>query len=574
MKSKQKMHGFTKMSTPHTYVIIFCVVVFAWLLTFIVPAGKFSTKDVEYKDANGETATRTVLEQSTFRYDYALDKEFVFDKLEDLSKDSEELGKLDLSEEDLQPILKSGEKELTQEALDEISLTDDTLYKLYGDKIYDKSEKLHKTAKIWGTDDFGGFGFLNFVFEGLVSGDKYGSAVGIVALILVVGGAFGIIMRTGAIDAGIYAFISKTKGLEKLAIPLLFFAFSFGGATFGMAEEVIPFSMIMVPFVIALGYDSIVAVTVTYVASQVGNATSWMSPFSVAVAQGIAGIPVLSGATFRLIMWVVVTGLSAAYLMIYAERIRKNPMKSEVYESDDYFRNHIQKTADEGKPFVFGHKLILVEMLIVLVWIVWGVTQKGYYIPEIASQFFVMGLAAGVTAVLTKLDMGWNDIASSFQSGAADLAGTAVVVGMAKGILLVLGGSDAGTASALNTILHSIGNLLTGVPAMVGAWAMYIFQSLFNLVVTSNSGQAALTMPIMAPLSDLLGVHRQIAVLAYQLGAGFVDAFTPVSASLIGVLGVARIEWAKWAKFQIKMQGFFFVLGTIFIMIAIAIGLN
>ena len=110
--------------------------------------------------------------------------------------------------------------------------------------------------------------------------------------------------------------------------------------------------------------------------------------------------------------------------------------------------------------------------------------------------------------------------------------------------------------------------------AIIGAWAMYIFQSLFNLVVTSNSGQAALTMPIMAPLADLVGVSRQIAVLAYQLGAGFVDAFTPVSASLIGVLGVARIEWAKWAKFQIKMQGFFFILGTIFIVIAVAIGLQ
>lgn len=449
------------------------------------------------------------------------------------------------------------------------------LYDQYGESIYDTSKKLHKTAKIWGTDDFGGFGFLNFVFEGLVSGDKYGSAVGIVALILVVGGAFGIIMRTGAIDAGIYAFISKTKGLERLALPLLFFAFSFGGATFGMAEEVIPFSMVMVPFVIALGYDSIVAVTVTYVASQVGNATSWMSPFSVAVAQGIAGIPVLSGATFRLIMWIVVTALSAGYLMIYGEKVRKNPESSVTYKSDEYFRSHLKKTTDERKAFTLGHKLILVEMLAVLVWIVWGVTQKGYYIPEIASQFFVMGLAAGIIAVIFKLDdMKVNDIASSFQSGAADLAGTAVVVGMAKGILLVLGGSDASVPSALNTILHSIGSLLSGVPAVIGAWAMYIFQSLFNLVVTSNSGQAALTMPIMAPLADLVGVSRQVAVLAYQLGSGFMDAFTPVSASLIGVLGVARIEWAKWAKFQIKMQGFFFVLGTIFIMIAIAIGLQ
>lgn len=574
MKNKKK-RDLTKMRTPHTYVIIFMVVIAAWLLTFIVPAGKFSTTEVEYKDANGEVATRTVLEQDTFRYDYPLDKEFVFDKLETLAQDQKELDALDVNKEDVQGVLKEGESNLSQETLDGINLTDDTLYKLYGDKIYDKSEKLHKTAKIWGTDDFNGFGFLNFIFEGLVSGDKYGSAVGIVALILVVGGAFGIIMRTGAIDAGIFAFISKTRGLERLAIPLLFFAFSFGGATFGMAEEVIPFSMVMVPFVIALGYDSIVAVTVTYVASQVGNAASWMSPFSVAVAQGIAGIPVLSGATFRLVMWFVITALSALYLSIYAERIRKNPMKSEVYESDAHFRDQIQKTTDEKKPFLLGHKLILIEMLAVLIWIIWGVTQEGYYIPEIASQFFVMGLVAGVIAVLFKLDgMGWNDIAKSFQGGAADLAGTAIVVGMAKGILLVLGGSDANMPSALNTMLHSVGGLLSGVPAMVGAWAMYIFQSLFNLVVTSNSGQAALTMPIMAPLADLVGVSRQVAVLAYQLGAGFVDAFTPVSASLIGVLGVAHIEWAKWAKFQIKMQGFFFVLGTIFIIAAIAVGLQ
>ena len=575
VSSGKSKRDLTKMTTPHTYVIIFGVVILAWLLTFIVPAGKFSTQDIEYQDANGETSTRTVLRQDSFRYAYALDRSYVFDQLEKLQNDPTEREKLKVPEKGLEEVISEGEKKLTQEKLDEISLTDDVLYDQFGERIYDTSKKLHKTARVWGTDDFGGFGFLNFVFEGLVSGDKYGSAVGIAALILVVGGAFGIIMRTGAIDAGIYAFISKTRGLESLALPLLFFAFSFGGATFGMAEEVIPFSMVMVPFVIALGYDSIVAVTVTYVASQVGNATSWMSPFSVAVAQGIAGIPVLSGATFRLIMWVVITALSAGYLMIYGEKIRKNPESSLTYKSDDYFRSHLKKTTDEKKAFMLGHKLILLEMLIVLVWIVWGVTQEGYYIPEIASQFFVMGLVSGIIAVIFKLDgMRINDIASSFQSGAADLAGTAIVVGMAKGILLVLGGSDASVPSALNTILHGIGTALAGVPAAIGAWAMYIFQSLFNLVVTSNSGQAALTMPIMAPLADLVGVSRQVAVLVYQLGAGFMDAFTPVSASLIGVLGVARIEWAKWARFQIKMQGFFFVLGTIFIMIAIAIGLQ
>lgn len=566
---------FTKMKTPHTYAIIFAVVLVCWLLTFLIPAGKFSTHTVEYEDSNGSLKTKTVLMADTFRYSYNLNPETVRADLEDLRREPALMEDLEVDPDGLDALLAGDTSSITQADLDEIGLSDDELYEQYGESIYDTSKKLHKTAKIWGTEDFGGFGFLNYVFEGLVTGDRSGSAVGICALILVVGGSFGIIMKTGAVDAGIYAFIKSAKGLERLALPALFVLFSLGGATFGMAEECIPFAMIMVPFVIALGYDSIVAVTVTYVASQVGNAASWMSPFSVAVAQGIAGIPVLSGAGFRLVMWVVITLASAAYMMVYAERIRKNPQSSVVYEGDAFFRRRMDEVTEEEREFTIGHKLILLEMLAVLIWIVWGVTQEGYYIPEIASQFFVMGFAAGVTAIIFRLNgMTINGMASAFQGGVADLAGTAVVVGMAKGILLVLGGSDANTVSTLNTILHAIGNALNGVPAFIGAVFMYIFQSCFNLVVTSNSGQAALTMPIMAPLADLVGVSRQVAVLAFQLGAGFVDAFTPVSASLIGVLGVARIDWGKWAKFQIKMQAFFFVLGTIAIAVAVAMNLQ
>lgn len=573
-KSTSK-RDFTKMKTPHTYAIIFGVVFFCWILTFIVPAGKFSTHSIEYTDSNGTVKSRTVLMSETFRYSYNLDTDAVEAHLTEMSQDTALLESLGVSSEALEAFLATDSAEWDQAQLDELGLTDDVLYEQYGESIYDTSKKLHKTAKIWGTDDYDGFGFLNYIFEGLVTGDRYGSAVGICALILVVGGAFGVIMKTGAIDAGIYAFITKAKGLERLALPVLFVLFSLGGATFGMAEECIPFAMIMVPFVIALGYDSIVAVTVTYVASQVGNAASWMSPFSVAVAQGIAGIPVLSGATFRLIMWVVITLLAAVYMMFYAERVRKNPTASVAYETDAHFRNRMDTSENAEREFNLGHKLILLEMLAVLIWIIWGVTQKGYYIAEIASQFFVMGFVAGVIAIIFRLNgMTVNGMASAFQEGVADLAGTAVVVGMAKGILLVLGGSDANAYSTLNTVLYAIGNLLEGIPSFIAAVFMYIFQSLFNLVVTSNSGQAALTMPIMAPLADLVGVSRQISVLAFQLGSGFVDAFTPVSASLIGVLGVARLDWGKWAKYQIKMQGFFFVLGTIAIAIAVAIGLQ
>ena len=567
--------NITKMKTPHTYAIIFGVVIFAWILTFLIPAGRFSTHDITYTDNNGTEKTRTVLQQDSFRYYYHYNMGAVQKDLTAIANNPEKLDEMGVDKGDLDDLLKTNSAEWTDEDLSDAGITDAALYKEFGMGIYDQSAPLHKTARIWGTEDTGGFGVLNYVFEGLVTGDRTGTAVGIVALILVVGGSFGIIMRTGAVDAGIYAFINTSKGLERAALPLLFFVFSLGGATFGMAEECIPFAMVMVPFVIALGYDSIVAVTVTFVASQVGNAVSWMSPFSVAIAQGIAGIPVLSGTSFRLPMWFIVTALSAAYMMIYAEKIRKHPESSVVYESDKFFRDRMNETTEEEKEFKLGHKLILLEMLAVLVWIVWGVTQEGYYIPEIASQFFVMGFVAGVTAIIFKLNgMTINEMAASFQSGVKDLAGTAVVVGMAKGILLVLGGSDATEPSALNTILHYIGESVHGIPAFFGAEIMYVFQSCFNLAVTSNSGQAALTMPIMAPLSDVLGIHRQIAVLAYQMGAGFVDAFTPVSAALIGVLGVAHIDWATWAKFQIKMQGFFFLMGTIILFIACMIGLQ
>ena len=567
--------NITKMKTPHTYAIIFGVVIFAWILTFLIPAGRFSTHDITYKDNNGTEKTRTVLQQDSFRYYYHYNMGAVQKDLTSIANNPDKLDEMGIDKSDLDDLLKTNSAEWTDEDLSDAGITDAALYKEFGMGIYNQSAPLHKTARLWGTEDTGGFGVLNYVFEGLVTGDRTGTAVGIVALILVVGGSFGIIMRTGAVDAGIYAFINTSKGLERAALPLLFFVFSLGGATFGLAEECIPFAMVMVPFVIALGYDSIVAVTVTFVASQVGNAVSWMSPFSVAIAQGIAGIPVLSGTSFRLPMWFIVTALSAAYMMIYAEKIRKHPESSVVYESDKFFRDRMNETTEEEKEFKLGHKLILLEMLAVLVWIVWGVTQEGYYIPEIASQFFVMGFVAGVTAIIFKLNgMTINEMAASFQSGVKDLAGTAVVVGMAKGILLVLGGSDATEPSALNTILHYIGESVHGIPAFFGAEIMYLFQSCFNLAVTSNSGQAALTMPIMAPLSDVLGIHRQIAVLAYQMGAGFVDAFTPVSAALIGVLGVAHIDWATWAKFQIKMQGFFFLMGTIILFIACMIGLQ
>ncbi|HLQ39765.1 MAG TPA: hypothetical protein VK118_02230, partial [Tetragenococcus sp.] len=442
---------------PHTYALIFFIVLICWLLTFIIPAGKFSTKEVSYQTGSGETETRSVLQQDSFRYMHPLKQEALRPELEKLSGQTKKMNQLEIKQPALDELL-TKDQTITYGQLEEIGLSEDELYDLYGNSVFDTSKKLKKTAKVWGTQDHFGFGVLNYLFEGLVTGDRFGSAIGIVAMLLVVGGAFGIIMKTGAIDAGIYAFIRHAKGAEKLALPLIFIAFSLMGATFGASEEVIPFTAIIVPFAIALGYDSIVAVTISYVASQIGNATSWMSPFSIAVAQGIAGIPALSGAGFRIVMWVIVTALSCIYTLRYAAKVKADPSRSLTYQTDEHFRSEFENDEETEVPFTLGHKLILLELLAGLIWIIYGVMAQGFSIPEMASQFFVIGLFAGVIAVVLKVnDLEINDIAIAFQNGVADLAPTAAVVGMAKGILLVLGGADANVFSAMNTILHSVG---------------------------------------------------------------------------------------------------------------------
>ena len=409
----------------------------------------------------------------------------------------------------------------------------------------------------------GGVGLFNYLFEGLVSGDKWGSAVGIIAFILVIGGAFGIVLRTGAVESGIMNMIRKTNGKEKLLIPVLFFLFSLGGAVFGMGEEALPFLMILVPIVIAMGYDGVTAVLITYVATQIGFGTSWMNPFSVAIAQGIAGVPVFSGATFRIVIWVLFTGIGAVMTMLYANRIRKNPTHSVSYESDAYFREDMENKNDGSsiQAFGTGHILVLLTIAAGMVWVVWGVMQNGYYIPEIASQFFVMGLVSGVIGVIFKLNgMKLNDIASSFKQGAADFVGAAIVVGMAQGIMLVLGGSSATEPTVLNTILNGISGAFVGLSGTLAAVLMYVFQSIFNFFVVSGSGQAALTMPIMAPLADLLDVSRQTSVLAFQLGDALTNLIVPTSGCLMGSLAIARIDWSKWIKFMWKFLGVLMIM--------------
>lgn len=312
-------------------------------------------------------------------------------------------------------------------------------------------------------------GLMNFPFEGLTSGSKYGTAVGIIMFMLVIGGAFGIVMRTGTIDNGILALIRHTRGNEILFIPALFILFSLGGAVFGMGEEAVAFAIIIAPLMVRLGYDSITTVLVTYIATQIGFASSWMNPFCVVVAQGIAGVPVLSGSGLRIVVWVIATLIGLIFTMVYASRVKKNPLLSRVHESDRFFR---EKQADvEQRPFTFGDWLVLIVLTAVMVWVIWGV--------------------------------------------------------------------------------------------IVNAWFMLLFQAVFNFFVTSGSGQAALTMPLLAPLGDLVGVNRQVTVLAFQFGDGFSHIIYPTSASLMATLGVCRVDFRNWLKVGATLLGLLFIMSSV-----------
>lgn len=405
-------------------------------------------------------------------------------------------------------------------------------------------------------------GLFNTLYEGLVSGSRSGGAVGIMAFILLTGGAFGIVTATGAVDRGInsVAYLARWDGRWLLSV--LFIVFSLSGAVFGMGEEVAPFVLILLPIMQRLGYDAVTTVMVTYLATQVGFATSWMNPFSLIIAQGIAGLPVLSGLGLRLAMWALFTLVALLWVLWVAGRRRRRPDVS-AGASTDPVVSRLQT----------GDRLVLLALAATVLWLIWGVTVAGYYLPEIATQFVVLGVAAAVIGTLFGLNnMSSNSAMAAFRQGAQDLLPAAMVVGFARGIVYLMGGDDPQQPSLLNTLLFHASHALEGLPATLAAWCMLLGQSVFNLFVSSGSGQAALTMPLMAPLGDVVGVSRQVSVLAFQLGDGLSNLLVPTSAGLMASLGAARLDWAQWVRLSFALFTALWLLASCFVVAAVVFG--
>ena len=364
---------------------------------------------------------------------------------------------------------------------------------------------------------------------------------GIIIFILVVGGAFWLLNATGAVEAGIKRFISVIGNNDKIVLVALTILFSLGGAVFGMSEETIPFVGIVVPLAVSMGYDAFMGMLVVYVASNVGFSSAFLNPFTVGIAQGMADLPLFSGMGYRIFCWSILTVLLAIFVVIYARKTKKQ--SSEVGSID-------------AEPLTRRQAWVLATLALTVIALIIGVTCFEWYLPEITGLFLAMGIVCGLIAGFPS-----GKIVNELMAGAKDILSAALVVGFASGIIVIL--QDG---KIIDSFLHSMQEGLDGTGKVGSLSAMYGIQAIINFLIPSATAKAAITIPIMAPFSDMVGVSRQAMVLAFQFGDGFTNMITPTSGVLVAALAMARIPYSKWVKWIWKMVLMLLVLGFLLLL--------
>lgn len=388
-------------------------------------------------------------------------------------------------------------------------------------------------------------------------------ASNIIFFILIVGGAFNMIQGTGAINAGIGKLALALKDKGALIIPVMLFIFGVGGSTIGMAEETIVFIPIGIALARALGYDAIVGVAMITLGASAGFSGGIANPFTVGVAQGIAELPIYSGAMFRVVIFIVFQIAAFLYIMRYAKRVKADPSISAVRELE--LEEKDQKIdLSELPEFKTQHIFVFAVVLLGFVAMIYGVIEYDWYITELSSLFLMMGIFASLVG-----GSGPSKASKDFVQGGKDLIFGALVVGIARAILMVM--SDG---QIIDALVYSLATGISTFGTTVGALFMYLVQMLLNLFIPSGSGQAATTMPIMVPLADIIGVSRQTAVIAYQLGDGITNLVIPTSGTIMGVIAISKIPYEKWVKWVIPYVGILLVIGAVFVAAANIIGLT
>jgi len=468
------------------------------------------------------------------------------------------------------------------------------------------------------------------IFGAFLKGFQMQAAI--IAFVLIIGGAFQIMNSSKAIDFGIMTFLRKSKqweakglvrkiGIGPIVIIGTMIIFSLFGAIFGMSEETLAFVIIFVPLAISMGYDSITGLLMVYVSAHIGLSGAIFNPFTIGIAQGLSGIPLFSGFEYRAFIWLILTILIIAITLIYAARVKKNPRVSPMYELDAYWRNRNEAASEahfiENTPrsawvtftlvnvvlilfsifypqttmkvgessFTFPwvpvltalHAIlgvfllrksslyyVLEILLFTILFLVVGVLGHGWYVMEISALFLAMGVISGFA-----MGSSASQVALDFIDGAKDIITAAIIVGLAGGIIIVL--QDG---RIMDTILYALASGMDGYGKGATASLMYLLETCLNLFIPSGTAKAALTMPILAPFSDIVDLSRQTTVLAYQLGDGFTNMITPTSAVLMGALGIAKVPYEIWFKWFWKILLFFMVLGLGFLLLTVVLPLN
>ncbi|TVQ14338.1 MAG: YfcC family protein [Bacteroidetes bacterium] len=467
------------------------------------------------------------------------------------------------------------------------------------------------------------------VFSALFNG--FVKQSNIIVFILMIGGAFWIMNKSKAIDVGIFAFLKFTKklennglmrwlGVDNVIIVLIMIMFSIFGAVFGMSEETIAFVIILIPLAISMGYDSLMGVSMVYVAAHLGFAGAILNPFTIGIAQGLADLPLFSGIEYRMFAWLVINIVGIAFVLRYAKKIRNKPQSSIMYEEDSYWRKREESESTDVTYYtpsiawwVYGiilatlttfsfiypytvmtvgnssfgfyvlpfftalfailgilslkksvHFFILLLLGYTIVFLIVGVMGYDWYVMEIATLFLAMGIASGLSINKTA-----DEIAILFLEGVKDIMSAAIIVGLAGGIIVVL--SDGGI---IDSILYGLSKAMGNFGNVASVGVMYIIQTIVNIVIPSGSAKAAITMPIMAPFSDLIGISRQATVMAFQFGDGFTNMITPTSGVLIAVLGIARIPYHKWVRWVWPLIVTLIILGFLLLIPTVTMELN
>ena len=380
-----------------------------------------------------------------------------------------------------------------------------------------------------------------------------------ITFMLIIGGAFEVITSTGALTA-LCKKLSKTFSKHKYAvIPVFLTLFSIFGFTMGMSSEVMIFVPIGITLALFLGLDKVTGTAMIALGAAVGFTAGILNPFNVGVAQDIAELQLFSGMVYRIVILVILLAATSAYIIIYAKKVAANPEKSVIYgiqEDTEYTFEDVSDSISKSQIAV------LVIMAAGFGILIYGLSKKGWYFEEMSGLFIFMGIACGLVS-----GYGPSRIAKEFGNGAKGIVVGCLIIGIARTVEVIL--SDA---KILDTIVYGIVNIVNVMPGSIKAVGMFICQSLINCVIVSGTGQAAVTMPLMVPVSDLVGISRQTAVLAFQLGDGFSNSVLPMSSSLMGYLAVSKIPYSKWLKFMMPLFLIWTALGCLFMLGALIIG--